>query len=94
MLRIANANASQEKILIKAVGARKKSLSKGEEIILTLYYLHHVPTFQLLGAIDISKIENQVKSSKLFMYAVSQMNPILEYIYNHPLINKKNYWYY
>ncbi len=51
MLRIAQANASQEKRLIKAGGGRKKSLSKTEEIILTLYYLHHVPTFQLLGAI-------------------------------------------
>ncbi|GGA52686.1 hypothetical protein [Okeania sp. KiyG1] len=44
--------------------------------------------------IDISKIENKVKLSKPFMYTVSQMNPTLEYISNHPLINKKNYWYY
>ena len=43
--------ASQEKRLIKAGGGRKKSLSKEEEVILMLYYLHHVPTFQLLGAI-------------------------------------------
>ena len=43
--------ASGEKRLIKAGGGRKKSLGKAEEIILTLYYLHHVPTFQLLGAI-------------------------------------------
>ena len=42
---------SEEKRLIKAGGGRKKSLGKAEEIILTLYYLHHVPTFQLLGAI-------------------------------------------
>ncbi|MDY7003558.1 MAG: transposase family protein [Cyanobacteriota bacterium] len=49
MLRIANAIASQEKRLIKAGGGRKKSLNKPEEIILTLYYLHYVPTFQLLG---------------------------------------------
>ena len=41
----------EEKRLIKAGGGRKKSLGKAEEIILTLYYLHHVPTFQLLGAI-------------------------------------------
>ncbi len=51
MLRIAQANASQEKRLIRVGGGRKKSLSKPEEIILTLYYLHHVPTFQLLGVI-------------------------------------------
>ncbi|MCL2929683.1 MAG: hypothetical protein MGG37_17440, partial [Trichodesmium sp. MAG_R01] len=34
--------------------------------------------------LDISKIENKVKLSKPFMYEVSQMNPTLEYIYNHP----------
>ena len=39
-------SASQEKRLIKAGGGRKKSLSKTEEIMLTLYYLHHVPTFE------------------------------------------------
>ena len=44
-------SASQEKRLIKAGGGRKKSLSKTEEIMLTLYYLYHVPTFQGLGAI-------------------------------------------
>ena len=43
--------ASGEKRLIKAGGGRKKSLGKAEEIILTLYYLHHVPTFQILGVI-------------------------------------------
>ena len=43
--------ASQEKRLIKGGGGRKKSLSKTEEIMLSLYYLHHVPTFQRLGAI-------------------------------------------
>ncbi|NES65879.1 MAG: hypothetical protein F6K24_11735 [Okeania sp. SIO2D1] len=34
--------------------------------------------------LDLSKIENKVKSSKPFMYAIANMNPILEYIYNHP----------
>ena len=28
---------------------QKKSLKVEEEIILTLYYLHHIPTFQILG---------------------------------------------
>ena len=41
--------ASQEKRLIKAGGVRKKSLKVEEEIILTLYYLRHLPTFQILG---------------------------------------------
>lgn len=38
-----------EKRLIKAGGGRKRNLSQEEEIILTLYYLHHLPTFQVLG---------------------------------------------
>jgi hypothetical protein len=41
--------AKTEKRLIKAGGGRKKSLEPEEEIILTLYYLHHTPTFQVLG---------------------------------------------
>lgn len=43
--------ASREKRLIKVVEGIKKSLSKSSDVILTLYYSHHVPTFQLLGAI-------------------------------------------
>ncbi|MGB3507848.1 MAG: transposase family protein [Microcoleaceae cyanobacterium] len=34
---------------MKAGGGRKKCLKVEEEIILTLYYLHHIPTFQILG---------------------------------------------
>ncbi len=40
---------SQETRLIKAGGGRKKSLKVEEEIILTLYYLRHLPRFQILG---------------------------------------------
>ena len=43
----------------------------------------------LCTTIDISKIENKVKISKPFMYEVSQMNPTLEYIYNHPKETKR-----
>ena len=39
--------------------------------------------------LDTSKIENKVKLSKPFMYEVSQMNPTLEYIYNHPKETKR-----
>ena len=39
----------REKRLIKAGGGRKKCLKLEEEIILTLYYLRHIPTFQILG---------------------------------------------
>ena len=41
------------------------------------------------GTLDISKIENKVKLSKPFIYKVSQMNPTLEYIYNHPKETKR-----
>ena len=37
--------ASKEKRLIKAGGGRKKTLKVEEEIILTLCYLRHMPTF-------------------------------------------------
>ncbi len=41
--------AETEKRLIKAGGGRKKLLKSSDKITLTLYYLHHVPTFQVLG---------------------------------------------
>ena len=41
--------ALTDKTLIKPGGGRKKNLTQEEEIILTLYYLHHIPTFQMLG---------------------------------------------
>ena len=44
-----SAIAKTEKRLIKAGGVRKKNLTKEEEIILTLFYLHQIPTFQTLG---------------------------------------------
>ena len=41
--------AKTEKRLTKVAGRRKRKLSQEEEIVLTLYYLRHRPTFQLLG---------------------------------------------
>ncbi|WP_041225882.1 helix-turn-helix domain-containing protein [Crinalium epipsammum] len=35
--------------IIKKGGGRKPKLSVSEQILLTLVYLHHMPTFQLLG---------------------------------------------
>ena len=35
--------------IIKGGGGRKAKLSINEQIILTLVYLHHLPTFQMLG---------------------------------------------
>lgn len=40
-----------EKQLIKSGAGRKKLLEVSEEIILTWCYLHHMPTFQVLGII-------------------------------------------
>jgi DDE superfamily endonuclease/Helix-turn-helix of DDE superfamily endonuclease len=40
----------QKKVrLIKGGGGRKAKLSINEQLILTLVYLHHLPTFQMLG---------------------------------------------
>ena len=39
----------EEKNLTAVGGRRKRKLSHEEEIVLTLYYLRHSPTFQLLG---------------------------------------------
>ena len=35
--------------IIKAGGDRKSKLSEAEQVLLTLTYLHHLPTFQMLG---------------------------------------------
>jgi hypothetical protein len=35
--------------IIKGGGGRKAKLSINEQIMLTLVYLHHLPTFQMLG---------------------------------------------
>jgi hypothetical protein len=35
--------------VIKKGGGRKHSLPVAEQILLTLVYIHHLPTFQLLG---------------------------------------------
>nr|WP_293124019.1 transposase family protein [Moorena sp. SIO4G3] len=41
--------AKSERRLIKAGGGRKSLLNTEEQIILTLYYLHNHPTFEILG---------------------------------------------
>ena len=41
--------ANTEFRLIKAGGGRKSKLDTYEQIILTLYYLHNLPTFEILG---------------------------------------------
>jgi len=44
-----NTISAERKLLIKSGGGRKKHLNAEDEIILTLYYLHHILTFQILG---------------------------------------------
>ncbi len=39
----------QKTRLIKVGGGRQPKLSDSEQILLTLVYLHHLPTFQMLG---------------------------------------------
>ncbi len=42
--------AEQKKTrIIKAGGGRQPKLSLSDQVLLTLIYLHHLPTFQMLG---------------------------------------------
>jgi hypothetical protein len=41
--------AEKKTRLIKAGGGRQQKLSITDQILLTLVYLHHLPTFQMLG---------------------------------------------
>ena len=44
-----NIDSLNNPTLIASGGGRKRKLTLTEEILLTLYYLHNYPTFQLLG---------------------------------------------
>ncbi len=66
--------ASQEKRLIKAGGGRKKSLKVEEEIILTLCYLRHMPTFQILG---ISFGVSESTANNIFHYWIDILQDLL-----------------
>jgi Helix-turn-helix of DDE superfamily endonuclease len=41
--------AQKKTRIIKAGGGRQPKLSVSDQILLTLVYLHHLPTFQMLG---------------------------------------------
>ncbi|MCP2728156.1 helix-turn-helix domain-containing protein [Limnofasciculus baicalensis] len=43
------AEERQKMRIIKVGGGRKPKLSNEDQILLTLVYLHHLPTFQMLG---------------------------------------------
>jgi len=66
--------AQTEKRLIKPGGGRKKTLSKEEEIFLTLYYLHHTPTFQLLG---INFGISESSANNIFHYWINILQELL-----------------
>lgn len=55
--------------LIKAGGGRQAKLSLTEQILLTLVYLHHLPTFQMLGVQERGeRISGQLYLSLLARY--------------------------
>ncbi|MGK7921017.1 MAG: transposase family protein [Trichodesmium sp.] len=64
----------REKLLIKAGGGRKKILKVEEEIILTLYYLHHIPTFQILG---INFGVSESTANNIFHYWINILQELL-----------------
>ncbi len=66
--------AKTEIPLIKPGGGRPPKLSKQEQIILTLFYLHHFPTFQVLG-INFGVSESTANS--IFHYWIDILRELL-----------------
>jgi len=63
--------AEQKKIrIIKAGGGRQPKLSLSDQVLLTLIYLHHLPTFQMLG------VQFGVRKSAT-NYSLSQKDEVL-----------------
>ena len=60
--------------IIKKGGGRKPKLSVTEQILLTLVYLHHLPTFQLLG-VQFGVIEST--ANNLFHYWIEILSELL-----------------
>ena len=66
--------AKTEIRLIKAGGGRKSILNKEEQIILTLYYLHNYPTFEMLG---IYFNVSESTAHNIFHYWLNILNELL-----------------
>ena len=66
--------AKTEIRLIKAGGGRKSILNKEEQIILTLYYLHNYPTFEMLG---IHFNVSESTAHNIFHYWLNILNELL-----------------
>ena len=69
-----NVNALDKPTIISPAGGRKKKLTPTEEIILTLYYLHNIPTFQLLG---INFNISESTAHKIFHYWLDILRKLL-----------------
>jgi hypothetical protein len=83
--------------IIKKGGGRKPKLSLTEQILLTLVYLHHLPTFQLLG---VQFGVSESTANNIFHYWIeilSELLPasLLEQVKKNPMIGKgiKKPWY-
>lgn len=66
--------AKTEIRLIKAGGGRKSKLNTESQIILTLYYLHNHPTFEILG---ITFNVSESTANNIFHYWIDILNKIL-----------------
>src|SRR4028119_1162508 len=76
--------------IIKKGGGRKPKLSVTEQILLTLVYLHHLPTFQLLG---VQFGVSESTANNIFHYWIeilSELLPasLLEQVKKNPMIGK------
>ncbi len=66
---------SEAKIrIIKKGGGRKLKLALDEQILLTLVYLHHMPTFQLLG---IQFGVSESTAHNIFHYWIEMLSELL-----------------
>ena len=81
--------AKTEKRLIKAGGGRKKNLTKEEEIILTLFYLHQIPTFQTLG---INFGISESSANNIFHYWIDILRELLPASLLEQVKKKKMNW--
>ena len=92
LIENAHIMSEKKKRTNKTRSRQKKSLKVEEEIILTLYYLHHIPTFQILG---INFGVSASTANNIFHYWVDILRELLP---THPArgvgtIIRKNSWY-
>lgn len=81
--------AQTEKRLITAGGGRKKNLTKAEEIILTWFYLHQIPSFQTLG---INFGISESSANNIFHYWIDILRELLPASLLEQVKKKDNEW--